>query len=273
MFQSQTRIGTIGATGRLLSLIYHNTVRTVRKSHGNALMALVTNIFQTVLMVGVFYLMFSILGLRGMAIRGDFLLYIMSGIFLYMTHIKTLTAVVGSEGPASPMMNHLPMTTTVAIASAALGALYIQVLSMFVILYAYHVIWTPIEIYKPAGAFAMILSAWFSGFAMGMIFLALKPWMPGLTQMITQIWARANMFASGKMFLANTLPAYMLAMFTWNPLFHTIDQARGFMFINYNPHFSSISYPLYVSAVCLLIGLMGEAYTRRRASLSWSARR
>ena len=74
------------------------------------------------------------------------------------------------------------------------------------------------------------------------------------------------------MFVANTLPAYMLAMFDWNPLFHTIDQARGFIFINYNPHFSSISYPIYVSLVCLVIGLMGESYTRRHASASWSAR-
>ena len=273
MFQTRSQLGIFGAAGRLAALIYHNTVRTVRKSHGNALMALATNIFQTVLMVGVFYLMFSILGLRGMAIRGDFLLYIMSGIFLYMTHIKALSAVVGSEGPASPMMQHLPMTTTVAVASAALGALYIQVLSMLVVLYVYHVVWNPIEIYQPVWAFAMVLSSWFSGLAIGMIFLALKPWMPGFTQIVTQIWQRANMFASGKMFVANALPAYMLAMFDWNPLIHTIDQARGFIFINYNPHFSSVSYPIYVSLACLVIGFMGEAHTRRHASVSWNAKR
>ncbi len=81
------------------------------------------------------------------------------------------------------------------------------------------------------------------------------------------------MIASGKMFLANTLPAHMLAMFDWNPLFHAIDQSRGFIFINYNPHFSSISYPIYVGLVCLTIGLMGEFYTRRSASASWDAKR
>lgn len=41
------------------------------------------------------------------------------------------------------------------------------------------------------------------------------------------------MIASGKMFVANTLPNFMLAMFDWNPLLYTIDQARGFAFINY----------------------------------------
>ncbi|MEM6824017.1 MAG: ABC transporter permease [Pseudomonadota bacterium] len=273
MFQTQTTMGPVGSAGRLLWLIYHNTVRSVRKTHGNALMALVVNIFQTILMVGIFYAMFELLGMRGMAIRGDFLLYIMSGIFLYMTHIKALSAVVGSEGPASPMMNHLPMTTTVAIASAALGALYIQVLSMVVVLYAYHVFWTPIEIHDPVGSFGMVLMAWFSGVGVGMMFLAAKPWLPGLTQMVTQIWQRANMFASGKMFVANMLPAYMIALFDWNPLFHCVDQARGFMFINYNPHFSSVSYPFYVSLACLMVGMMGEFYTRRRVSASWNAKR
>lgn len=274
MFEARQHRTIAGSAGGLLWLIYHNTVRTVRKTHGNALMAILMNILQTVIFVGVFYALFLLIpGMRGMAIRGDFLLYIMSGIFLFMTHIKALGAIVASEGPASPMMHHLPMTTAVAIASAALSSLYIQTLSMVIILYVYHVGWGPITIVDPIGAYGMVLLSWFSGVAIGMVFLALKPWFPGFVQITSQILQRANMFASGKMFVANTLPAFMLAMFDWNPLFHTIDQARGFIFINYNPHFSSISYPVYVSLACLVIGLMGEFYTRRYASLSWGARR
>jgi ABC-type polysaccharide/polyol phosphate export permease len=63
----------------------------------------------------------------------------------------------------------------------------------------------------------------------------------------------------------------MLVMFDWNPLFHCIDQARGFVFINYNPHYSSVSYPVYVTIALIMIGLMGEFYTRRHASASWGA--
>jgi ABC-type polysaccharide/polyol phosphate export permease len=81
------------------------------------------------------------------------------------------------------------------------------------------------------------------------------------------------MIASGKMFLANALPASMIALFEWNPLFHIIDQARGFAFINYNPHYTSWTYALYVSLALTMIGLMGEFYTRRHASASWQARR
>ena len=81
------------------------------------------------------------------------------------------------------------------------------------------------------------------------------------------------MIASGKMFLANTLPTFLLHTFNWNPLFHTIDQSRGFVFINYNPHFSNWQYAFWVGVALSMLGLMGEFYTRRHASLSWGARR
>ncbi len=258
---------------KLADLIYHATVRHLRRDHGNAVMGLLLNIAQTVVFVMAFYLMFSLLGLRGTAIRGDFLLYIMSGVFLFMTHTKALSAVVGAEGPASPMMKHAPMNPIVAIASAALSSLYIQILSMVVVLWVYHAAFQPIEIHQPAGAMGMVLLSWFSGVAIGMVFYALRPWLPDFVKVVTQVYSRANMIASGKMFVANAMPGYILAFFTWNPLFHTIDQARGFVFINYNPHFSSIGYPLYLSLGLMFLGLMGEFYTRKTASLSWEARR
>jgi ABC-type polysaccharide/polyol phosphate export permease len=81
------------------------------------------------------------------------------------------------------------------------------------------------------------------------------------------------MIASGKMFVVNTLPPFMYDMFSWNPLFHNIDQARGFVFINYYPHKTSLMYPIYIGLVLVMLGLIGEFYTRRHASLSWEARR
>lgn len=257
----------------ILELIYHSTVRQLRKNHGNPVIGLLLNILQTALLAIIFFVMFSILGLRGMAIRGDFMLYLMSGIFLFMTHTKVLTAVVGSEGPTSAMMKHAPMNTVIAISAAALATLYIQILSVVVILYIYHAAITPIYIHNWVGALGMLLLAWFSGVAVGMLFLALKPWFPNFTDVGSRIYVRANMLASGKMFVANQMPGYMLAMFTWNPLFHCIDQARGYVFVNYTPHHSSPLYPLLVSLALIMIGLLGEFYTRKRASLSWSAGR
>jgi len=263
----------IGTAINIAELVYHAIVRSVRKTHNNAFMAIAMNMLQAVVFVLAFYVMFSVLGLRGAAIRGDFLIYIMSGIFLYLTHTKAMGAVLGSEGPASPMMQHAPMNTVISICSAAIGALYIQVLSLFVILFVYHVAFTPFEVEDPIGAFGMLLLAWFTGAALGLVLLALKPWVPGFVSIFSTVYQRANMIASGKMFVANTLPGFMLVMFDWNPLFHAIDQARGEVFINYYPRYSNWEYPISVGLILLMIGLMGEFYTRKSASVSWNARR
>ncbi len=273
MFEPYVPRGPVEKTFSILGRIYHNAVRLLRRHHGNAVIGLLLNIVQSLIMVAVFYIMFEILGLRGTAIRGDYILYIMSGVFSYMTHVKTMGAVSGAENSTSPMMNHLPMNTMVSIGGAALSALYMQILSMLVILYFYHVIIHPISIEAPQGAFAMLMLSWASGVAVGLCFMAAKPWQPDLVGVLAMIYMRANMIASGKMFVANRLNEKMLSIFDWNPLFHIIDQARGFLFINYDPKFTSISYPVRVTAALWLIGLMAEFYTRRHASLSWGARR
>jgi len=272
MSQFDLSSGRRGSAATFLELVYYGVVREVRKSHGNALIGLLMSVMQTLMFVAAFYVMFAVLGMRGAALRGDFLLYIMSGIFMFLVHIKALGAVVGSEGPASPMMKHAPMTTAIAICSAALGALYTQVLSLAIVLFGYHVVATPVVIYDPIPALGMLLLAWFSGCSIGMVFLAAKPWAPSLVGIVTQVYIRANMIASGKMFVANMMPGFMLALFDWNPLFHVIDQVRGFVFQNYFPRHSYWEYAMYVSLACVMIGLMGEFYTRKNALLSWSAR-
>ena len=273
MFEQSGPKTTLQSALTICELVYHSIVRTVRKTHGNAVMSILMNMMQTAIFIMVFFVMFSVLGLRGAAIRGDFLLYIMTGIFNFMTHTKTMGAVVGAEGPSSPMMKHAPMNTAIAILAAALGTLYIQMLSLIAILFIYYVAVTPFVIDDPMGCLGMILLSWFTGAGVGLLLLAIKPWYPTFVSIANTIYARANMIASGKMFVANSLPSFMLAMFDWNPLFHTIDQARGYAFINYVPRNSSVEYPLYVGLVLLMIGLMGEFYTRRQASLSWGSKR
>ncbi|QYK42082.1 MAG: ABC transporter permease [Paracoccaceae bacterium] len=271
MFERPARLSPIQSAFGMAELVFHAAVRHVRKSHGNALIGLLLNIFQTVLLVAVFYLMFELLGMRGSAVRGDFVLYVMSGIFMFMTHVKALGAVSGAEGPTSPMMKHSPMNTLVAIAAAALSALYLQFLSAAVVLAVYHAAFSPITVYDPVGAIGMFLLAWASGVGLGIIVQAAKPWWPEAVTMITQTYQRANMIFSGKMFVANMMPGYLLGYFDWNPLFHIIDQCRGYLFLNYSPHYTSLSYPLYATLAFFMLGLMAEFYTRKHASASWGA--
>lgn len=272
MLSNRNQDSWIAAAFTVVELTYHSAVRSVRNAHGNAIIGLLLNILQTLLLVAVFYAMFLFSGFGGQGIRGDFMLYLMTGVFLFMGHVKVLGAVAAAEGPTSQMMKHAPMNTIIAIGAAALGELYIQILSMIVVLFLYHAAWQPLVIHDPLGAILMFLLAWFSGVALGMVFLAAKPWAPKTVAMLVQIYSRVNMFASGKMFVANSLPGFVLPYFDWNPLFHIIDQARGFAFLNYNPHYTNVIYPASITFLCLLIGLMAEFYTRRRASLSWGAK-
>ena len=273
MLQYQDNSRLIWPMVRFAGLIYHSTVRAIRKSSANPLTGLLTAVLQSVMLIIVFYIMLNLFGLRRNAVRGDYLIYLMTGIFLFLTHTKTMAKVVGSEGPASPIMKHAPMTPFVAVTAAALSVLYIQPLSAGVILFVTHVAIRPVEIDNWPGVFFSYFMAWLSGIAVGLIFLSIKTYAPGVAAIGATIWSRANMVASGKMFVANQLPAYLLPYFTWNPLFHTIDQARGAAFINYNPHVTSALYPLWFSLAVMVIGMMAEFFTRQFASISMASRR
>ena len=141
-----------------------------------------------------------------------------------------------------------------------------------VLLFGYYIAISPFEIKEPINCLGMVVLAWMSGIAVGLVFMAAKPWAPGPIGLLSMVYQRANMVASGKMFVANSLPPFMLSMFDWNPLFHIIDQTRGFAFVNYTPHNSSFYYPIYMTLAFLLIGLMIEFVTRKYASASWGAR-
>lgn len=273
MFQPQANRTMLGAAAVTGERMFHAAVRQVRKSHGSPVIGLLMNILQAVIMVVIFYMMFSVLGMRGSSVRGDFLLYIMSGVFMFMTHVKAMGAVAAAETSTSPMMKHSPMNPIIGIAAAALGSLYLQILSAGTILFAYHTLFVPITIDQPVGAMAMFLLSWASGVGIGMMVLAAKPWWPEGVTLISSIYMRVNMIFSGKMFLANKMPGYLMPWFDWNPLFHTIDQGRGFIFLNYAPHYTSITYPIWIAGTCAVIGLMAEFYTRKHASASWNAGR
>ena len=223
-------------------------------------------------MLFVMYIVMSLFGMRRIAVRGDFMLYVMSGVFMFMTHVKAIGAVAGAEGPTSPMMMHAPMNPIISIMGAALASLYQQTLSASVILFVYHAAFTPISIDEPVGMLGMYLLSWFAGIGIGMVFLSAVPWQPEAVGIIKTLYTRANVITSGKMVLANNLASNRRDWFDWNPLFHTIDQGRGFIFLNYTPRHTHYDYAIYFALVCMMIGLMAEFFTRQHASASWNKR-
>ncbi|MBA4490771.1 ABC transporter permease [Paracoccus sp. S1E-3] len=273
MFQQRRTTNLFQAALTTIALIYHMTVYKLRKGERSAIVGLLMTILRGLMMVAGFYALFMILGVRDSPIRGNFIVYIMTGIFMFMTHNQGIMAVMSAEGPVSPLMKHTPMNTAISISASALASLYQQVLACTVLLLFTNTFIEPLGIEQLIPCIGMFLLAWFSGCCIGMVFRAAQPWWPRGVMIASQFYMRMNMFTSGKMVVANTLPHFILRAFDWNPLFHIIDQTRGFAFINYTPHNSSLLYPIYVTMVLAMIGLMGEFVTRNEVSLSWTAGR
>ncbi len=273
MFHYKRNQSLLGGAFTTAELIFHAVVRNIRSQHTNAVMAILINILQVIIVASAFYFILSLMGTRIAKIRGEFILFLLSGVFLFLTHIKSVGAIAGVGDGNNPMTLHSPMTMMVMLSAAALGTFYTQLVSILVILFVYSVTVSPLEIQDPGGAFAMLALAWFTGCSVGLVLLSLKPWFPNTVTILTNVYRRMNMVFSGKMVVGNALGGFLLTMFAWNPLFHVIDQCRGFVFRNYFPRNSSWEYALWVGIVLTMIGLLAEFYTRKQVSKSWDARR
>ncbi|MCZ0961275.1 ABC transporter permease [Paracoccus benzoatiresistens] len=271
MFNGRKNDTIIQAAGTTLGLIYHQTVYNLRNDHRNAIVGLLLTIMQSLIFVAFFLLFFLLFKIRSSPIRGDFILYMLSGIFMFMVHVQASGAVAGSHSVSGGLVKHEPLNPAILIASAALAVLYRQTVSCVAILWLYHVVIAPVHFDYWPGSLGMYLLAWFSGACTGLVFLGIRPWSPRASKLVTTAYQRINMFASGKMFVANVVPNAMLPWFIWNPLFHIIDQQRGFLFINYTPLKTDPLYALWFSLAAMMIGLLINFTTRKYESLSWSA--
>ncbi|MGV6803206.1 MAG: ABC transporter permease, partial [Ruegeria sp.] len=137
MFYFKRNNSLLGGAFTTSELVFHAVVRNIRSQHSNAVLAILTNILQVVLLACVFYFIMSFMGARVARIRGEFVLYLLSGIFLFMTHIRSVGAIAGLGGTNNPMMLHSPMNMMVLLLAAAFGTLYTQIVSILVILFVY----------------------------------------------------------------------------------------------------------------------------------------
>lgn len=256
-----------------LGLVYFTTVREVRLESGNAMLGMLSAVSRTLMLVFMFWVLFEVIGLRSSIIRGDTVMFLVSGILLFFMHNSTVQKTVQAGTFSSPIMNHAPMTPTLLIISSALSNLYLHIFAIGIIFAGLFVFTGELEIYNWQGIALPFVLAWFSGMIMGLLFLIMKPFAPKLMSIVSLLYQRANLITSGKFFVANMLPTSILPFFAWNPLFHSIDQMRGAIFVNYFPRNSSNEYTLVFCAIGLIVGLMIEFWLRRTVSRSTGASR
>ena len=257
-----------------LEVLYHTIVRNVRVESGNAALGVLTQVGRMLVLVGMFYLMYEYLftGMRRSLIRGDFVLFILSGVFLFFLHNNAVSKTLAAGNAVGPMMVHAPMTPMLSILAGALASLYTQTLAAAIILFFAYVLRDGLTIEDPAAALAPYMLAWLSGVVVGLVFLLAKPFAPRLVGILSMVYLRLNLFTSGKFFVANALSGSMVAWFGWNPLFHCIDQMRGALFVNYFPHVTTLAYPVWFCVTGLVLGLMGTHWMRGTVSRSTGKR-
>jgi len=261
-----------GASMSFMELLFHSIVRSARKSSGNATLGLGLAMLQSLIMLAIFFALFTVLGMRSAAIRGDFIVFLLTGIFLFLTHNKAVAAAMGAVSPLGGLTLHTPINTLLNILASVLSGLYLQVLGFALILLVVHILRGGLEFYNPAGLIFPFFMAWASGIAIGLMFGVLTPFAPKFMPMVSVMYRRANMITSGKMLPANYMSATMITWFDWNPLFHSIDQARGHAFVNYFPHHTNMEYPVYLSLTLVMIAMMIEFWLRKNMSQSWGKR-
>lgn len=248
-------------------LVFHSIVREVRTQSGNATFGVLKEVSTIGVFLGLFYMIAVFMG-RGAAIRGSVMMFLLTGIILFLTHIKAISSVRAAATASSAIMMHMPMTVILSILTKAFAGLYLQFVAVLVIVLMFWIFGVDLTINDPGGLVLPVFFSWASGISIGMIFMTLAPMFPFVVNTLSPIYQRAQMFTSGKFIPAAYMPPTMVGWFSWNPLFHTIDQARVATFINYNSDVTNMSYPIWFTIVGLLFGLMGEFWAKNTLSKS-----
>lgn len=250
-----------------LELVYQSVVREVRTQSGNATFGILKEVGNIGVFMAMFYVFFTFMG-RSIAIRGDFMMFLLTGIVLMLTHMKAISSVRSASNATSSIMQHAPMTVILSIISNAFAGLYLQLVAAIIVVAVLWVFGMDLYVSNPPGLVLPVFFSWASGIGVGMIFMMITPLAPGFMKVFSRLYMRAQMVTSGKFIPAAYMPAAMIPFFDWNPIFHCIDQARLATFVNYNKEVSNMNYAIWFTVVTILIGLMGEFWARQNLSKS-----
>ena len=115
MFNTSLRQTHLSAALYLAERTYHISVRKVRKKHGNAVISILTGVGQTDAFTLAFYVIFAILLIRAITVRGNFFsLYNVGSISVHGA-CSDRTAISAPEKSTSAMMQHAPMNAAIAV--------------------------------------------------------------------------------------------------------------------------------------------------------------
>ncbi|RMF38311.1 MAG: hypothetical protein D6754_07780 [Alphaproteobacteria bacterium] len=261
-----------GGAVRLIEVLKATIVHTVRHDTSSSALGFISALFKPLALLASFYIILSFTPARMLAIRGNTVTFLLTGIFCFLIHTGTITKVANAVRKSRSMLHHAPATIFLYVLSQAFGALYLHLFAALTIIAVAELSGYPLDILSPRGLVLPYLLSWASGLGVGMILMAIGHRAPTAADVISTVYIRVQFFTSGKFWAANVMPAYLSDYAIWNPLLHVIDQMRGAAFRNYFPKFTTITYPIAFTAIVLVVGFMTEFWLRRSFSLSQTKR-
>ncbi len=198
----------------------------------------------------------------GVSIRGEFGLYILSGVSLFLIHNKILSELSGPEKNRS-LMPVLAVSPGIMITGALLHTIYMQIMIMMLFSAGIWVYYGGFTIEYPMYAFWIFILCCLWSISMGLCVYSIVPVYRPVFSKLVQAYRRIGVVTSGKMIPGNLMTGSFHGLFAWNPLYHCIDQFRGAIFVNYTPFNSNIRYPEEATAIFFAVAMFLYVALRR----------
>lgn len=253
---------------RFLDILRATIVHSIRRETGGSALGFVSALLRPLVLLATFWIIIEVMGVRGIAIRGNTVTFLLTGILPFLVHVETVTKVSMAVRKARSMLHHAPASIFVYVLAQALATLYLNLAAAILIWTVAELSGAGLGLRDPAGLMAPYMLAWLSGLGVGLVFLVIGHVAPTAAQVASTVYTRLQFFTCGKFWAANIMPPALVDYAVWNPLLHIIDQIRGAAFVNYTPQHTSLDWPVAFAIGSVVFGFMLEDRLRKGFSVS-----
>ncbi|MEM8754226.1 MAG: hypothetical protein AAGF90_14720 [Pseudomonadota bacterium] len=247
-------------------LIWALVVRHLREASGGAAVGFIRGVLMALAFCLMFYVIVRFFGLAGLTVRGDLMIFILIGVGFFFAMKFTMSAAMRAMQSSWKMAAHPHLSPILFVYADSLAMFYNWFLAIVLIYVGNGLVTGNWALQDPVMFFPIFFVTWLTGMGLGMamgFLLFFFSW----AAMVKRILFKVMFFTSGKFTNANVLSSDMLAIMTWNPLFHLIDQMRGAAFVNYTAHHTNMVYPSIFCFGLLLLGHLLYDYMLRRRNV------
>ena len=246
------------------SILHALLLRDMHARYAGSRIGVLVEVFDALLqvafMIAIRYVLKGKHGPYGMSLA----VFVTTGyLTFYIFRVLLVRTMAAMSSRASALM--FPLVTDMDVVVAAVLSTVVTYALVLVLCFATAVLLfggePPRDLLGVIGAAAMMM--WL-GTSCGMVMGVIVRIFPGLRILVGPA-LRIGMYASGALYLASELPAWLLPYVVWNPTFHVIEMMREGWIGTYDSPVASLSYVLEVGLIATLLGLALERTTGRFA--------